>query len=102
MRLIELEGKALLRRHGIATPRGVLLRPGEAPPAGFGAAFLKAQVAEGGRGKRGLVRRAEEPGAAESIRAALDDASPPPRARRAGRARSGTRRSRARSPRWTR
>lgn len=79
MRLIEQEGKALLRRHGIAIPHGVLLRPGEPVPEGFPAegAFLKAQVPEGGRGKRGLVRRAEEPGAAEAIRAALGDPAAP-------------------------
>ena len=29
MRLAEFDGKALLRRHGLAVPRGVLLRPGE-------------------------------------------------------------------------
>jgi succinyl-CoA synthetase beta subunit len=78
VRLIEHEGKALLRRHGIATPRGVLLRPGEAAPEGFpGGGFLKAQVPEGGRGKRGLVRRAEELGATEAIRAALGDPAAP-------------------------
>ena len=79
MRLIEHEGKALLRRHGVAIPRGVLLRPGESAPEGFptSGAFLKAQVPEGGRGKRGLVRRAEEPGTAEAIRAALGDPAAP-------------------------
>jgi succinyl-CoA synthetase beta subunit len=79
VRLIEQEGKSLLRRHGIPVPRGVLLRPGEPVPEGFPAegALLKAQVAEGGRGKRGLVRRAAEPGAAEVIRAALGDPAAP-------------------------
>jgi hypothetical protein len=32
MRLAEVEGKALLRRHGVAVPRGVLLPAGENPP----------------------------------------------------------------------
>jgi len=32
MRLAEVDGKALLRRHGIAVPQSVLLRPGENPP----------------------------------------------------------------------
>ena len=32
MRLAEVDGKALLRRHGLAVPRGVLLRAGENPP----------------------------------------------------------------------
>ncbi len=60
MRLTEADGKALLRRHGIAVPRGVLLAPGAPPPAEIAPwpeAWLKAQVLEGGRGKRGLVRR---------------------------------------------
>ncbi len=53
------DGKALLRRHGVALPRGVLLRAGEAPPAEaaqWPGHVLKAQILEGGRGKRGLVR----------------------------------------------
>jgi len=61
MRLSEADGKALLRRHGIAVPRGVLLEPGAVPPAevaGWPGLLLKAQVLEGGRAKRGLVRRA--------------------------------------------
>jgi hypothetical protein len=33
MRLAETDGKSLLRRHGVAVPRGVLLRTGETPPA---------------------------------------------------------------------
>jgi succinyl-CoA synthetase beta subunit len=62
MRLTEAEGKALLRRHGIAVPRGVLLSAlGDAPPppevANCSGLVLKAQLVEGGRGKRGLVRR---------------------------------------------
>src|SRR5262245_60965210 len=65
MRLAETDGKALLRRHGLAVPRGLLLGAGEAAPADaaqwagqvLGGYVLKAQVLEGGRGKRGLVRR---------------------------------------------
>lgn len=60
MRLTEADGKALLRRHGIAVPRGVLLAPADPPPADFAdwsGGVLKAQILEGGRGKRGLVRR---------------------------------------------
>ena len=56
MRLAECDGKALLRRHGLAVPRGVLLRAGEPAPAeaaGWAGHVLKAQVLEGGRGKRG-------------------------------------------------
>ncbi len=70
MRLAECDGKALLRRHGLAVPRGVLLRAGEPAPAeaaGWAGHMLKAQVLEGGRGKRGLVRRL-----ARAFRAARD------------------------------
>jgi succinyl-CoA synthetase beta subunit len=84
MRLAEYDGKALLRRHGLAVPRSVLLRAGEAPPGdvttwpGF---LLKAQILEGGRGKQGLVRRLaklSEFGAARRlILGALDDADTP-------------------------
>ncbi|MGD0024452.1 MAG: ATP-grasp domain-containing protein [Xanthobacteraceae bacterium] len=84
MRLAEVDGKALLRRHGLAVPRGVLLRAGEGPSdeaAGWPGFFLKAQLLEGGRGKRGLVRRLENLGefrdARRLILAALDDADTP-------------------------
>jgi succinyl-CoA synthetase beta subunit len=59
MRLAEYDGKALLRRHGLAVPRGVLVHAGESPPdavADWPGFVLKAQLLEGGRGKRGLVR----------------------------------------------
>lgn len=73
MRLAEADGKALLRRHGIAVPRGVLLPPGAPPPAEIAAwpeAWLKAQVLEGGRGRRGLARRVT-PATLDSARAAI-------------------------------
>ena len=63
MRLAEIDGKVLLRRHGVAVPRGVLLRSGDPVPADaaqWPGHVLKAQVLEGGRGKRGLVRRLAE------------------------------------------
>ena len=59
MRLAELEGKALLRRHGLAVPRSLLLVAGDDVPASaadWPGYVLKAQILEGGRGKRGLVR----------------------------------------------
>jgi succinyl-CoA synthetase beta subunit len=59
MRLAEVEGKALLRRHGLAVPRSLLLPAGEDAPASaadWPGYLLKAQILEGGRGKRGLVR----------------------------------------------
>ena len=84
MRLAEVDGKAVLRRHGLAVPRGVLLQAGEGPPdeatnwPGF---LLKAQLLEGGRGKRGLVRHfaklAEFRDARRLILPALDDADTP-------------------------
>lgn len=84
MRLAEYDGKALLRRHGLAVPRSVLLHVGENPPdnvAGWAGAFLKAQVLEGGRGKSGLVRRLQSAGdvreARRLILATLDDADTP-------------------------
>ena len=84
MRLAEDDGKALLRRHGLAVPRSVLLGPGEEPPdeaGGWPGFLLKAQMLEGGRGKRGLVRRFAEPNefreARRLILATLDDADTP-------------------------
>jgi succinyl-CoA synthetase beta subunit len=84
MRLAEVDGKALLRRHGIAVPRAVLLQAGENPPndatswPGF---LLKAQILEGGRGKRGLVRRFDDDADFRDMRrlilATLDDADTP-------------------------
>jgi succinyl-CoA synthetase beta subunit len=84
MRLAEVDGKVLLRRHGIALPRGVLLQAGETPPSdtlswpGF---LLKAQILEGGRGKRGLVRRFATAADFRAVRrlivATLDDADTP-------------------------
>ncbi len=84
MRLAEVDGKALLRRHGIAVPRGVLLAAGAAPPdsaAAWPGFVLKAQLLEGGRGKRGLIRRFDKVSdfrdARRLILPALDSASTP-------------------------
>lgn len=84
MRLAEVDGKAVLRRHGLAVPRSVLLRPGEDAPdetAAWPGFLLKAQMLEGGRGKRGLVRRfdqaAELRDARRLILATIDDADTP-------------------------
>jgi succinyl-CoA synthetase beta subunit len=85
MRLAECDGKALLRRHGVAVPRGILLQSGEGAPdeavlqwPGF---LLKAQLLEGGRGKRGLVRHFEKldgfRDARRLILPALEDADTP-------------------------
>ena len=84
MRLAEVDGKALLRRHGIAVPQSVLLGPGENPPdetAGWPGFVLKAQMLEGGRGKSGLIRRFDKAAgfrdARRLILATLDDADTP-------------------------
>src|SRR5262245_43819162 len=84
MRLAEIDGKALLRRHGLAVPRAVLMRAGEDAPAEareWPGHLLKAQVLEGGRGKRGLVRRLGDLGelapARARIAAALGDPEAP-------------------------
>lgn len=74
MRLAEWDGKTALRRHGIALPDGVLLRDA-APPPGWADAVVKAQILEGGRGKRGLVQRGAA--AIPAIRAQLGDAAAP-------------------------
>lgn len=68
MRLIEAEGKALLARHGIAVPRGVMLPEDELPASLLArdGMVLKAQVLEGGRGRRGLVRRVDPADATEA------------------------------------
>jgi succinyl-CoA synthetase beta subunit len=82
--LAEIDGKALLRRHGLAVPRGALVGAAEDAPAEasqWPGHVLKAQVLEGGRGKRGLVRRladlAELAPARTRIAAALGDPAAP-------------------------
>jgi succinyl-CoA synthetase beta subunit len=84
MRLAECDGKALLRRHGVAVPRSVLLQAGQGFPdeAALWRGFvLKAQILEGGRGQRGLVRRFDKAGDFRDIRRlivpGLEDADTP-------------------------
>jgi succinyl-CoA synthetase beta subunit len=83
MRLAETDGKSLLRRHGVAVPRGVLLRGSEAPPAEaalWPGHILKAQILEGGRGKRGLVRKLAGLDSLAETRRAISDALEDPAA----------------------
>jgi succinyl-CoA synthetase beta subunit len=72
--LFEFEGKQVLKRYGMATPRGRVARsPAEAIAAAAelsGPCVLKAQVPAGGRGKAGLVKFANTP--EEAGRAAAD------------------------------
>jgi len=84
MRLAKYDGKVLLRRHGLAVPRGILVQTGESFPeaaAEWPGFVLKAQVLEGGRGKRGLVRRFDKPvefrDARRLILPGLEDADTP-------------------------
>lgn len=56
MDLLEHQGKALFRRHGIPVPAGALWPD---LPAEEGELVVKAQVAEGKRGKRGGIRFAK-------------------------------------------
>lgn len=59
MRLIEAEGKTLLKEAGIAVPVFLLVKEGEAAPQDATyPAMLKAQTLSGGRGKAGLVKMA--------------------------------------------
>jgi succinyl-CoA synthetase beta subunit len=84
MRLAEVEGKALLRRHGVVVPRSLLIPAGDDVPesaASWPGFLLKAQILEGGRGKRGLVRHFETApeihNARRLILANLEDADTP-------------------------
>ena len=67
----------------MAVPRGVLLRGGEAPPAEaaqWPGHILKAQILEGGRGKRGLVRKLAGLDLLAETRQAISDALEDPEA----------------------
>ncbi len=74
MKLVEAEGKRLLREIGVATPVGFLY--GEAGGLS-GPGYVKAQVLKGGRGKAGLVQRVENQNevarTVENIKAKLGD-----------------------------
>ena len=58
MYLLEHDAKALLAHHGVPTPEGTLLigaDVGDLPPGPW---VVKGQIAAGGRGKAGIIRRA--------------------------------------------
>lgn len=72
MNLYEWEGKELLRKYGIKTPRGVLARSGEEAAAayeslGMPQAVVKAQVLSGRRGKGGGIVFVDSPDEARSV-----------------------------------
>jgi succinyl-CoA synthetase beta subunit len=70
MRLIEADGKALLKRRGLPVPRGRLYEADEQIEAPPGGAAIKAQMLAGGRGKRGLVKLAD-PSDARAVGASI-------------------------------
>ena len=71
MKIHEYQAKEILKRFGVAVPRGeVAATPAEARDAAErlgGAAVLKAQVHAGGRGKGGGIKVARTPAEAESL-----------------------------------
>ncbi len=61
MYLLEHDAKELLARHGVAVPAGRLIEREETihrPALGKGPWMVKGQIAAGGRGKAGIVRKA--------------------------------------------
>jgi succinyl-CoA synthetase beta subunit len=67
MYLLEHDAKELLARHGVPVPKGMLMtdKQSEALPAGPW--IVKGQIAAGGRGKAGLVRKASSADEVESV-----------------------------------
>lgn len=61
MLLLEHDAKTLLEAEGVAVPDGVLAARGGALPAPGYPCMVKAQVATGGRGRAGGIRRVERP-----------------------------------------
>src|SRR5262245_43585548 len=81
MRLIEADGKMLLRRRGLPVPRGRLYADDAPIEAPAGGAVVKAQVLAGARGKQGLVRvteAAEVAGVAATMRERMRQMGAPP------------------------
>src|SRR5262245_26837266 len=72
MKIHEYQGKELLKKFGVAVPRGVVVRSGEearsaARELGTDVVVVKAQIHAGGRGKGGGVKLAKSPDEAQSI-----------------------------------
>jgi len=72
MKIHEYQGKELLKKFGVAVPRGIVARtPDEAERAakelGTGVVVVKAQIHAGGRGKGGGVKLAKSPQEAGAI-----------------------------------
>ena len=76
MKIHEYQGKELLRKYGVAVPRGIVARtPEEAEAAarelGTDVVVVKAQIHAGGRGKGGGVKLAKSPEEAREIAAKM-------------------------------
>jgi succinyl-CoA synthetase beta subunit len=72
MKIHEYQGKELLRRFGVAVPRGIVARSSEeayhaAKELGTDVVVVKAQIHAGGRGKGGGVKLARSAGEAQEI-----------------------------------
>ncbi len=75
MKIHEYQAKEVLRRHGVATPRGRVTESAS-EAAGIarklgGRVVVKAQIHAGGRGKGGGVKLAADPAEAEKLAAAI-------------------------------
>src|SRR5216684_7801343 len=76
MKIHEYQGKELLKRFGVAVPRGLVARsPEEAYQAakelGTDVVVVKAQIHAGGRGKGGGVKLAKSPDKARELAQAM-------------------------------
>ncbi len=72
MMLIEADGKALFREHGIPVPAGIVVADGRAADLpGSGPWIVKAQVPVGGRGKAGGIKKCATPAQAGAAAAAM-------------------------------
>lgn len=72
MKIHEYQGKELLKKFGVAVPRGIVARtPAEAEQAarelGTDVVVVKAQIHAGGRGKGGGVKLAKSPAEAKTL-----------------------------------
>ncbi|MGI8468098.1 MAG: ADP-forming succinate--CoA ligase subunit beta [Pyrinomonadaceae bacterium] len=72
MKIHEYQGKELLRKYGVPTPRGIVARTpeeaeGAAKELGTDVVVVKAQIHAGGRGKGGGVKLAKSPAEAKEI-----------------------------------
>jgi succinyl-CoA synthetase beta subunit len=72
VKIHEYQGKELLRKYGVAVPRGIVARTAEEAGAaarelGTDIVVVKAQIHAGGRGKGGGVKLAKSPEEAEKI-----------------------------------